>query len=162
LVAAIREQNPNIATTDQISMADKISASESVSLRRSSAWLVGGFAALALVLAIVGLYGVVAYSVNRRTREIGIRMALGAERGTVYGLILREAGWLAAFGLAAGLFCSIGAAGLIRSMLFRVRAWDGMTLAAVAFVLGAAAILASFLPARRAASVDPVEALRTE
>lgn len=162
LLAAIREQDPNIATTDQISMADKISASESVSLRRSSAWLVGGFAALALVLAIVGLYGVVAYSVNRRTREIGIRMALGAERGTVYGLILREAGWLAAFGLAAGLFCSIGAASLIRSMLFRVRAWDGMTLAAVAFVLGAAAILASFLPARRAASVDPVEALRTE
>jgi ABC-type antimicrobial peptide transport system permease subunit len=89
-------------------------------------------------------------------------MALGAERGTVYGLILREAGWLAAFGLAAGLFCSIGAAGLLRSMLFRVRAWDGMTLAAVAFVLGAAAILASFFPARRAASVDPVEALRTE
>ena len=143
-------------------MRDKINHSPSAYLHRSSAWLVGGFAALALLLGVVGLYGVVAYSVSQRTREIGVRMALGAQRGSVYRLILKEAGWLTAVGIVIGLACSVAAANLMRGLLFGVRSWDVPTLAAVAAVLGIAALLASYIPARRAASVNPVEALRAE
>ena len=89
-------------------MNDKINDSQSAYLHRSSAWLVGGFAAVALLLGVVGLYGVVAYSVSQRTREIGFRMALGAQRSSVYRLILKEAGWLTAVGIAMGLVCSRG------------------------------------------------------
>ena len=131
-------------------------------MHRSSAWLVGAFAAVALLLGAVGLYGVVAYSVSQRTREIGVRMALGAQRGTVYQLILKEAGRLIAIGIVAGLLCALGAATLMRKLLFGVESWDVPTLAAVAFVLAVAALLASYIPARRAASVNPVDALRAE
>jgi ABC-type antimicrobial peptide transport system permease subunit len=131
-------------------------------MRRSTAWLVGGFAVLALVLGVIGLYGVIAYSVGQRTREIGVRMALGAERRRVYRLVLGEAAWLTAIGVGLGLACALGAMRLMRGLLFGVAAWDGPTLAGVALVLGASAILASFLPARRAASIDPADALRTE
>jgi ABC-type antimicrobial peptide transport system permease subunit len=123
---------------------------------------VGGFAALALLLGVVGLYGVIAYSVSQRSREIGIRMALGAQPHSVYRLILREAGWLTAMGIGMGLAGSVAAASLMRGLLFGVRSWDVATLAAVAAVLGIAALTASFIPARRAASVNPLEALRSE
>ena len=116
-------------------MTDRISDSPTAYLHRSSAWLVGGFAALALLLGVIGLYGVIAYSVSQRTREIGVRMALGAQRGSVYGLIMKEAGWLAGVGIGVGLLCSIAAATLIRGLLFGVRPWDGGTLGAVCFVL---------------------------
>ena len=89
-------------------------------------------------------------------------MALGAQPSAVYRLILKEAGWLTAVGIVAGLVCSVAAATLMRGLLFGVRSWDVPTLAAVAGVLGIAALLASFLPARRAASVNPVDALRAE
>jgi len=131
-------------------------------LHRFSAWLVSGFAAIALVLAVVGLYGVIAYSVSQRTREIGVRMALGAQRSSVYKLVMGQAGWLTLAGLAIGLVCSVGAALLIRSLLFGVRAWDMMTLAWVAVLLGLASMVASFMPARRAALVNPTDALRAE
>jgi len=124
--------------------------------------LVGGFAAMALLLGVIGLYGVVAYSVSQRTREIGVRMALGAERRSVYQLILKEAGWLTILGINAGVIFSLMTTSLIRKLLFGVRSWDVPTLFAVAAVLGVAALAASFLPARRAASVNPIEALRTE
>jgi ABC-type antimicrobial peptide transport system permease subunit len=143
-------------------MSERINDSQSAYLHRSSAWLVGGFAALALLLGVVGLYGVVAYSVSQRTREIGVRIALGAQRGSVYQLILREAAWLTAVGIVIGLVCSVAAATLMRGLLFGVRSWDLPTLAAVAAVLGVAALLASYIPARRAASISPVEALRAE
>jgi len=143
-------------------MTDKIDATQAALLHRFSAWLVGGFAMIALVLGVVGLYGVVAYSVSQRTREIGVRMALGAQRSSVYALIMRQAGWLTAIGLVVGLVCSVGSSWLIRSLLFGVQAWDAATLAAVAFVLALTSLAASLLPARRAASVDPVQALRRE
>ena len=143
-------------------MIDRINDSQSAYIHRSVAWLVGGFAGLALLLGVVGLYGVIAYSVSQRSREIGIRMALGAQTGSVYRLILREAGWLTVVGIGIGLAGAIGAATLMRDLLFGVHSWDVATLASVAALLGVAALLASFIPARRAASVNPVEALRAE
>jgi len=143
-------------------MMQQINESETAYLHRSSAWLVGGFAALALLLSVVGLYGVIAYSVSQRTREIGVRMALGAQRSSVYQLILKEATWLIALGIVAGLAGSIAVTTLMGKLLFGVRSWDVPTLVAVALLLGLSALLASFIPARRAASVNPVEALRAE
>jgi predicted permease len=162
LSAAIHQIDPGIVTLDGTTMKDAINDSESAYMHRSAAWLVSGFALLALVLGVVGLYGVVAYSVSQRTREIGVRMALGAERGSIYDLILREAGGLALVGIAIGLACAVGAASLMKGLLFGVRSWDLPTLAAVAAVLVMAALVASYLPARRAAGVNPVEALRAE
>jgi len=160
--AAIHSVDPSLAVYDPITMAERVHDSPSASLHRSSAWLVGGFAALALLLSVVGLYGVIAYSVSQRTREIGVRMALGAQRSAVYRLILREAAWLVAAGIGAGLLCSLAATVLIRKLLFDVRAWDASILASVSLALAAAALLASYLPARRAASVNPTEALHAE
>jgi predicted permease len=162
MTAAIHQIDPGIAAFGGATMTDVINDSPSAYIHRSSAWLVGGFAGTALLLGVVGLYGVVAYSVGQRTREIGVRMALGAQRRAVYQLILREAGWLTGLGIVIGLACALGAATLMRGVLFSVRSWDLSTLASVTALLFGAALLASFIPARRAASVDPVEALRTE
>ena len=162
LVAVVREIDPQIAVYQATTMRERIHDSPSAYLHRASAWMVGGFAAIALALSVVGLYGVVAYSVSQRTREIGVRMALGAPRGSVYGLILKEAGWLTGIGIALGLLCSLGATTLMRKLLFGTATWDAGTLAGVALVLAAAAMLASYIPAHRAAGVDPAEALRTE
>lgn len=162
LVAAVRKVDRDTGIFNLATMEEHVNSSPSAYLHRSSAWLVGGFAGLALLLGIIGLYGVIAYSVSRRTREIGVRMALGAQRTSVYRLVLREAGLLTILGIGAGLLCSLLTAGLLGSMLFGVRPWDVTTLLGVSAVLAAAALLASFVPARRAASVDPVEALRTE
>ncbi len=159
---AIHEVDPGIATHNGVTMTDHIRDSPAAYLHRSSAWLVGGFAAMALLLGVVGLYGVIAYSVSQRTREIGIRMALGAQRGSVHQMVLREAGWLAITGIAIGAVGSLAAATLLRGLLFGIHPWDPSTLGAVAAVLGVSALLASYIPARRAASVDPMKALRTE
>ena len=162
LAATIRRIDPGISTFDQRTMTDRINNTPAAYLHRCSAWLVGGFAILALLLGAAGLYGVIAYSVSRRTREIGVRMALGAQPAAVHRLILKEAGWLIVAGIAIGLVCSVAAATLLRGLLFGVRAADPETLAAVAVVLGISALLASYIPARRAASVNPVDALRAE
>jgi len=160
--ATIHQIDPEMAIYDPITLGQKIHDAPSTYLHRSSAWLVGGFAAMALLLGVVGVYGVIAYSVSQRTREIGVRMALGAQRGSVYGLILKEAGRLIVVGVTVGLVGSVAAAMLMRKLLFGVPPWDAPTLAVVAIVLAASALLASYIPARRAASVSPVEALRVE
>ena len=162
LVKALRGINPDLGVYLELTMADLIDATPTAMFHQISAWLVGGFAVLALLLSVVGLYGVVAYSVSQRTREIGVRMALGAQRSAVHRLILKEAGVLAAMGIVLGLGCAIGAAALMKTLLFGVEAWDVETLAGVAAMLGGCALLASFIPARRAARVNPVEALRAE
>jgi predicted permease len=159
---AIRGIDARINISNQTTMTERVNNAPTVYLRRSSTWLVGGFAAVALLLGVVGLYGVIAYSVSQRTREIGVRIALGAQRGTVYRLILKEAGVLALAGIVIGTGCAILAASLMRKLLFGTPPWDITTLVGVAAVLGASALLASFLPARRAASVDPMSALRAE
>jgi macrolide transport system ATP-binding/permease protein len=158
----LRGMAPGMMIYSAETMEDRIHNTQSASLHRASAALVGGFAVLALILSAVGLYGVIAYSVSQRTREIGVRMALGAERGAVSRMVLHEAGRLAVAGIAVGLACAVGAAMLMRGLLFGTAPWDATTLAAVAAVLGACTLLASYIPARRAASVNPVEALRAE
>jgi predicted permease len=162
LRTAIRQVNPDIVPIGGETMTARIDDSYPAYMHRSLAWLVGGFAVMALLLGVVGLYGVIAYSVNQRSREIGIRMALGAQTGSVYRLILTEAGWLTVVGIGIGLAGAVAAATLMRGLLFGVRSWDVATLASVAAILGVAALLASFIPARRAASVNPVDALRAE
>jgi predicted permease len=162
MVKTLRAISPTLGVYGEVTLEEQASASPTALMHRFSTWLVGGFAAMALVLCVVGLYGVLAYSVSQRTREIGIRMALGAERAAVHRLILKEAGWLAALGIGVGLWCAVAAATLMKSLLFGVQAWDASILIAVIAVLSASAMVASFLPARRAVGVNPVEALRAE
>jgi macrolide transport system ATP-binding/permease protein len=162
IVTAMHQIDPELIVDGENTMTDRINNSQSAYLHRSAASIMAGFAALALILGTVGLYGVVAYSVSRRTREIGVRMALGAQRDSVYRLILKEAVWLALSGLATGILASLVVARILSSMLFGVSAWDMGTLSSVACVLGFATLLASYIPARRAASIQPTEALRAE
>ena len=162
LATALTRLDPDIGTIREATMADRITDSPVAYLRRSSAWLLGGFAGVALLLGIVGLYGVIAYTVSQRRREIGVRLALGAPRRSVYQLVLGEAARLAAIGIGLGLVCAVAGATLMRTLLFGTPPWDVPTLAAVAVVLGLSALLAAYVPARRAAAVDPVEALRAE
>jgi macrolide transport system ATP-binding/permease protein len=162
LAAAVRGIDRDLGVIDQTTMNLRIQESQSAYMHRSAAWMVGSFAALAALLGVVGLYGVVAYSVGQRTREIGVRMALGAQRGTIYGLVLKEAARLTALGVAAGLLCSVAVLSLMGKLLFQVKAWDAPTLVGVSLLLGVAALVASYLPAHRAASVNPVDALRAE
>lgn len=159
---AIHQLHSDLGTFGEATMKGRIDNSMTAYLHRSSAWLVGAFALTALLLGVVGLYGVIAHSVSQRTREIGVRMAMGAEQRSVYRMILKEAGWLTALGIGVGAGAAITAAALARKMLFGVSSWDIPTLVGVAGVLGLAALMASFVPARRAASVNPMDALRTE
>jgi len=162
LAAAMHSLDPGLATFGATTLNAMVGNSEPAYVRRSGAWLVGAFAGLAWLLGVVGLYGVVAYSVGRRTREIGVRMALGAQRGSVARLILGEAGRLVVIGIVVGAVAAVGAATLVRSLLFNVTPWDAPTLAIVAAALGLSALAASYLPARQAASISPIEALRAE
>jgi predicted permease len=162
LVRTLHQIDPSLGTSNEMTMNEQIENTQMALLHQFSAWLVSGFAAIALILSVAGMYGVVTYSVSQRTREIGIRMAMGAERGSVYRLVLRQAGFLTCVGLAVGLVCSVGVSLLMRSLLFGVSFWDPLTLACVAGLVGAGSMFASFMPAHRAASVNPVDALRAE
>jgi putative ABC transport system permease protein len=164
VAAAIRREvqkmDKDLPVTDIARMPDLIGAS--VSEQRFRAFLFGLFAAMALVLAATGIFGVISYSVSCRTNEIGVRVALGASHGAILRMILRETLVLAFAGLAIGVPCALAASRFIGHLLFSVSANDPVTLAAVAFVLAAVAALAGFLPARRAMRVDPMAALRYE
>jgi putative ABC transport system permease protein len=146
---------PRFSTFDQV-------LASSLQSRRFNLMLVAVFAATALLLAAAGVFGVMAYSVERRTREIGVRVALGATRRQVLSLVLGQALLTAAAGVAAGLLGSLALTRLVRSLLFGVSATDPLTFLAVALLLTGVALAASFIPARRAAKVDPMVALRYE
>jgi ABC-type antimicrobial peptide transport system permease subunit len=135
---------------------------ESLAARRVSMIVLGVFAALALGLASMGIYGVTSYLVGQRTHEIGIRMALGAKQSDVLGLVLREGLRMTALGVAIGLLAAAGLTRLMASMLFGVTATDPLTFLAVGMILATAALAACYLPARRAMKVDPILALRYE
>jgi putative ABC transport system permease protein len=120
----------------------------------------GAFAAIALVLAAVGVYGVISYAVSQRTQEIGVRVALGAQRGDVVRLVLGQGAGLGAIGVAIGLAGALGVTRLLRTMLFGVTPFDPASFMGVSIGLTVIALAASYIPARRAARVDPVEALR--
>jgi ABC-type antimicrobial peptide transport system permease subunit len=120
------------------------------------------FGVLALILACLGLYGLTAYTVARRTNEIGIRMALGADRGNVLGLVLRSALVQVGLGLAIGIPAALAGGHLLASQLYRVKSYDPAILGAAALILAASAILAASVPASRASRVDPIIALRHE
>jgi macrolide transport system ATP-binding/permease protein len=154
--------NSGIIVSDAESMENRIDNLQSTYLHRASAWLSGGFAVIALFLSVIGLYGVIAYSVSQRTREIRVRMALGATRNSVCRLILTDAGVLIVAGLAAGLSGSIGTAMLMKKPLFHTQPWDGFAFGFVTGVLFLCALAACLIPARRAADVQPMDALRSE
>jgi predicted permease len=130
--------------------------------RQFNTFFLSGFAAFAFVLASIGVYGVTAFSVAQRTHEIGIRMALGAQRHDVLGMVLRQGATLAAVGIGLGGACALGLTRLVRSMLFGITPTDPLTFGLIALLVGAVAFVACWFPARRAANLDPVVALRYE
>jgi predicted permease len=158
--ATLRPMDPALPLTEVRVLEDLVA--QSVAPRGLVVWLLGGFALFALALAALGLYAVIAYGVAQRTRELGIRLALGATPGAVQGRVLADTLRLGAAGLGVGLAASWALARGLRGLLFEVGAADPATFAAALLVLGGAAALAGYLPARRAARLSPVTALRTE
>jgi ABC-type antimicrobial peptide transport system permease subunit len=160
LQAAVRAQDPEVPIYDVQTFEQAMS--RSLWQQRLPGQVVGLFSVLSLVLAAVGLYGVVAYSVTRRTRELGVRMTLGATRSQVVGLVLRQASTLGLIGVGIGLVASIWLTRFLRDLLYGVKPTDLPTMIGVALFLLGVALVAGWLPARRAARVDPAIAMRSE
>jgi ABC-type antimicrobial peptide transport system permease subunit len=159
---ALSDIDPTAVSTAVTSMDDVITSSASVFMRRFPMLLISAFALTALALAIVGIYGVVSYSVAQRTREMGIRMALGAQPSSLVGLVLRHGGRMGVAGVIVGVVVALLAGRFADRLLYGVHSGDPTTYALVALALGAVAFSASILPARRATRVDPAVALRSE
>jgi predicted permease len=158
----IHDADPQLALIQPLTMDQIIAQSPSVFRRRYPSYLVGSFAILALILGTIGLYGLISYSVSQRTREIGIRIAIGAERGDILRLVLSHGIRLILIGLVAGTVASLGLTRLMNSLLYAVGANDPLTFVGVAILLALVALLACYVPARRATRVDPIVALRYE
>jgi putative ABC transport system permease protein len=164
LTAAVRNEvrkiDPDLPLTNVMTMEDRLS--DAVAQPRFRTTLIALFAVVALILACVGIYGVISYSVTLRTHEIGIRMALGAQTGDVLTMVIRQAIVLAVIGIALGLSASYALTSLMSKLLFGVQPTDPATFVLTAAILSITALLASYLPARRATKIDPLEALRYE
>jgi predicted permease len=156
----INRLDPGLPINDLRTMEDQID--QSLSAQRAMAALSAFFGILATLLAAIGLYGVMAYTVTRRTREIGIRLALGAGRGSLLALVLREVALLTAAGVAIAIPVALGVTRLVRSQLYGIVPSDPFSIALAAFVLASVALLAGYIPAERATRVDPIRALRYE
>ncbi len=157
---AVHELNPNLAFAEQTTMQQVVDTS--LGPQTLAARLLGIFGFAALLIAVAGIYGLLAYSVSQRTRELGVRLALGAQRENILWLVLRHALVLLSFGVAVGLGVAWAASSVLRSFLYGAAAYNAATIFVVVLVLALCGIVASYLPARRAAGVDPVKALRTE
>jgi ABC-type antimicrobial peptide transport system permease subunit len=158
--AAVRELDAELPTFDVRTMEERLE--RSLTLRAVYSWMLGVFAAMALLLALGGTYGVTSYLVSQRTREIGIRVALGARRADISRAVLQGSLVVAAVGVATGLGMAVGAGRWLAALLFGVPSHDAGVLAAATSALLVTAFLANWLPARRAARVDPMVSLRTE
>jgi putative ABC transport system permease protein len=158
--AQIREIDASLPVTEVQTMAEVVSASGGP--QRFNTVLLGSFAAVALLLAALGIGGVLATSVSRRTQEIGVRMALGAQRGEILRMVVRQGMLLALIGLAIGVPSALVLTRLLTSLLFQITPADPLTFAGVAALLVAVALAACYIPARRATRVDPMVALRYE
>jgi ABC-type antimicrobial peptide transport system permease subunit len=154
----VRELSPRYPAFDVRTMASRVAVASTQA--RLSAWLLALFAGTALVLAVMGLYGVMSFAVAQRTREIGVRIALGASRRNVLTLVVREGVTLAALGIALGMTGAFALSRVLTSLLYGVSTTDPVTYGVVIGLLAIAALVASWLPARRAARVQPTEALR--
>ena len=164
LAAGIRREiqalEPNLPVPDIQTMTETIGTS--LYAARMGAWLLGVFGGLALLLAAVGIYGVLSFSISRRTREMGIRMALGADATGVFLLVLRDGMWLVGMGIVLGAAGGIAAGRSVASLLYGIHATDPITFGAPIVILSAVALVACALPARRALRIDPITALRHE
>jgi putative ABC transport system permease protein len=160
LRTVVREQAPDVVLDSVGTMEDRLLAS--LSRPRSYAIVLAGLAAFALAIALVGLFGVLSYGVAQRSREIGVRTALGAQTSNVVGLVLRSGMAITATGLAVGLITASLVVGSLKTILFGIEPLDPVTFAAVPVVLALAAALACVVPARRAARIDPLQALRPD
>ena len=158
--SALAQVDPNLVMYDVQPYSRVVRATfDQQNMIASLAWL---FGAVGLALAAVGLYGVTSYGVEQRTSEIGVRMALGANRGSVVAMVIRSAFWQVGLGLAIGIPAAIAAGHLIATQLFGIKPWNPLLLATATLLLGAAALIAALIPARRAASIEPMQALRSE
>jgi putative ABC transport system permease protein len=164
VMAGVREAVHSIDSGLPLARVTTLAAIVDTSLAqpRFAMLLLGSFGALTLLLASIGIYGVISYSVVQRTQEIGIRLALGAQRRNVFGMILNQRARLAGLGMAIGLLLAFGVARLMAGFLFGVQPADPLTFAAVCALLLGVAFLACYIPARRATRVDPLTALRYE
>jgi ABC-type antimicrobial peptide transport system permease subunit len=158
----LRELDPDLPLLQMVPYVDLMERSPNLWIVKLGATLFGAFGTIALLLAVVGVYGVKAYAVACRTREIGIRMALGAHRRDVFALIMRQAAMQTALAVGIGLVLSLGAGRVLAKILYQVSPTDPLALVSASLMLASAALLACFLPARRATRVNPMTALRSE
>jgi putative ABC transport system permease protein len=156
----VRNFNPDLSVSEIRTMEQV--ASSSLDQPRSMMWLFASFAAAALLLAAIGAYGVVSYTTSQRTFEIGVRMALGATRRSLFGLVLGQSFKLVLAGLGVGIGAALALTRMLSTFLYGIKASDPLTFLAVVALLLAIALLAGYVPARRAASVDPLKALRVD